>query len=102
MLITDDNHDYLIDAIEEEAGRLGRNLSWEEATQFLITLLGGEDEYLHDWISSTDLPVSSFQVEGTVGVAWGNFETEQDAEAAVQSYQSRSGRVFPHLIAFHA
>lgn len=104
MLITDENHDYMIEAIEEEAGRIGRNLSWDEATQFLLKFLSlseePEDGSVHDWLSSTDVPVSSYQVEGTVGVAWGNFETEQDAEHAVKDYQSRTGRTY--LIAFHA
>ena len=101
----DVHHDYMIEAVETEAARLGRNLKWEEALQIAdayLTLhsIPHEDWFSHDWVQCTDLPVSSFQVEGTVGVAWGCFETEQDAEEAVQTYQSSSGRTFSYKITF--
>ena len=93
--------------VETEAARIGRNLKWEEAIQIAndymrLHVIPHEEWEAHDWVQRTHLPVSAFHVEvdSSLGIAWENYETTQDAEEAVQAYQAASGRTFPYTITF--
>ena len=75
--------------VEDEVGRVGRCLTWDEA----FTLLKGKLDLqtdgtfiLNEWLESSVVDVASWQVKGFPGVSWGNYATEQDAVDAVERY----------------
>lgn len=92
-------HESMIDWVKEEATQLDRHLSWDEARDLLRTKLDQAGcpmrtdghEVLSAWLAATNLPVYSWNVIEPEGVAWSNYETEEDAHDAVSLYMKNIG-----------
>jgi hypothetical protein len=104
---TDYMHDAMIDWVSQEAELLKRDLSWDEARALLRAKLTSSGsplrtdgmEVLSEWLGSTNVDVDSWKISEPKGVAWGNYETQEDAHAAVDHYmQLRKMRELDYVI----
>lgn len=94
-------HPWMIDRLKAESEVLGRLLTWQEAMDSLKGFLSLETngEYvLQDWLECTEVPVVHWEIESALPVAWGNFETQEDAENAIAAYMQKTGKQFSYTV----